>query len=65
MHFSDIIQINELRVFLTENTISLSWVREKESTHLAGGKCLLDVRYFAPIISPTQWTDQPGSHNQV
>jgi hypothetical protein len=31
MHFSDIIQINELRVFLTENTISLSWVRgEKE-----------------------------------
>lgn len=66
MHFSDIIQINELRVFLTEDTIScLGTRRKRESTHLAGGKCLLDLRYFAPIISPTQRTKQPGSHYQV
>jgi hypothetical protein len=37
MHFSDIIQINELRVFLTENTISL-WVEEKKRKYTPRGR---------------------------
>ena len=66
MHLPYIIQINEFREFLIDNTISHLEIEEKrQSTHLARGKRLLNVRYFAPIISPTQWAKQPWSHYQV
>ena len=54
MHLPDIIQINKLREFLTENTLNSSCPgRERKTTHPARSQRLLDLCYFAPIIPPT------------
>ena len=56
MHFSDIIQVNELRVFLTEKTISLSGYEEKKRKYTPRGRQvsprppLLRTNYLAYIM---------------
>jgi hypothetical protein len=68
MHLPDIIQINELREFLTERTLyklDLSRKITGNRTHLACGKHFLDLPHLAPVVPPTQWAKQPRSYYQV